>query len=158
MERQRMRSSALAAAVVVGTIPLAATALAQTPANTSVSGQVRPVLAQDSPGGPWCSIADGSATLQASDSSHAMLSLPEVTYFDGNTYYMLDDQLRLVFTNTDSGTIEFKEPKEYPLAVTHPIFTDYDEIIKASSNQFRISFAINFPNCTLPILVEYEAS
>jgi hypothetical protein len=73
--------------LIIAGIPLV-DAQAQIPADTLVTGQSEPSLAQATPGGPWCFVGRGLSTLQVNaNGTQAVISLAEVTYFDGTTYY-----------------------------------------------------------------------
>jgi hypothetical protein len=134
-------------------------AQAQIPASTLVAGQSQPARAQTTPGGPWCFVGRGLSTFQGNGSGTlAVVSLPEVTYFDGTSYYLLDGQARLIFSTATTGFIKFKLTSEYPLSVTRPAFSNYTETIAipANANQITLSFSVNFPSCTLPVSILYE--
>ena len=100
--------------IVAAAIPLVE-AQAQIPANTLVTGQSQPARAQATPGGPWCFVGRGLSAFQGNASgTEAVVSLPEVTYFDGTSYYLLDGQARLDFTTASTGNIKFKLTSELP--------------------------------------------
>lgn len=142
--------------LVVAGIPLVE-AQAQIPADTLVTGQSQPVLAQATPGGPWCFVGRGLSTLQVNaDGTQAVVSLAEVTYFDGTSYYLLDGQARLIFSTATTGNIKFKLTPEYPWSVKEPPFSNYTETVGSVANQITLSFLVNFPSCTLPISILYE--
>jgi hypothetical protein len=69
-----------------------AVAQAQIPGKQMVSGQVWPMLVQVDPTnsvGAWCFVGRGLSIFEASaDGSDAVISLPEVFYFDGAAYYL----------------------------------------------------------------------
>lgn len=128
-----------------------------------VSGQVRPSLAQANPGGAWCFVGRGLSMFEASsDGSQAVISFPEMTYFDGTTYYQLNGQTHLNFSSTTDGHIKFKYTSEYPTTVTNPAFSNYSEVVGEAANLTVVTFTINFTNgvlssnCTLPITIKYE--
>jgi hypothetical protein len=142
--------------IVAASIPLAA-AQAQIPAHTLVSGQTRAAVAQATPGGAWCFVGRGLSTFQGNaNGTQATISLPEVTYFDGSAYYLLDGQTRLVFTTATSGNIRFKQIPEYSSTVTYPTFSDYTEVLGNLPNQVVVTFSVSFPSCTLPVYIQYE--
>ena len=142
--------------IVAAGIPLVQ-AQAQIPADTLVTGQSQPVRAQATPGGPWCFVGRGLSTFQGNASgTEAVVSLPEVTYFDGTTYYLLDGQARLNFSTASTGNIKFKLTPEYPLSVKNPPFSDYTETVENPANQIMVSFSVNFPSCTLLVSILYE--
>ena len=86
---------------------------------------------------------------------------PEVFYFDGTTYYLLNGLSHLNFTSPTGGTIKFRYT-DYPVAVTIPAFTNYSEVAGDSPNLTVVNFSINFTNgtnssnCTLPVTIKYE--
>jgi hypothetical protein len=142
--------------IVAAGIPLVQ-AQAQIPADTLVTGQSQPARAQATPGGPWCFVGRGLSTFQGNASgTEAVVSLPEVTYFDGTTYYLLDGQARLNFSTASTGNIKFKLTPEYPLSVKNPPFSDYTETVENPANQIMVSFSVNFPSCTLLVSILYE--
>jgi hypothetical protein len=142
--------------IVAAGIPLAG-AQAQIPADTLVTGQSLPTLAQATPGGPWCFVGRGLSTFQGNaNGTQAVVSLPEVTYFDGTSYYLLDGQARLIFSTATTGNIKFKLTSEYPLSVMRPLFSNYTETIANPANLIWLSFSVNFPSCTLPVSILYE--
>jgi hypothetical protein len=142
--------------IVAASIPLAA-AQAQIPPHVLVSGQTRPALAQATPGGAWCFVGRGLSTFQGNaNGTQATVSLPEVTYFDGSAYYLLDGQTRLVFTTATSGNIGFKQTPEYSSTVTYPTFSKYAEVPGSLPNQVVVTFSVSFPSCTLPVYIQYE--
>jgi hypothetical protein len=142
--------------IVAAGIPLVQ-AQAQIPADTLVTGQSQPARAQATPGGPWCFVGRGLSTFQGNASgTEAVVSLPEVTYFDGTTYYLLDGQARLDFSTASTGNIKFKLTPEYPLSVKNPPFSDYTETVENPANQIMVSFSVNFPSCTLLVSILYE--
>ena len=142
--------------IVAGGIPLVE-AQAQIPADTLVTGQSQPARAQAMPGGPWCFVGRGLSTFQGNASgTEAVVSLPEVTYFDGTNYYLLDGQARLDFSTASTGNIKFKLASEYPLSVIKPPFSNYTEAVGNPTNRTWLSFSVNFPLCTLPVSILYE--
>jgi hypothetical protein len=142
--------------IVAAGIPLVQ-AQAQIPADTLVTGQSQPARAQATPGGPWCFVGRGLSTFQGNASgTEAVVSLPEVTYFDGTTYYLLDGQARLDFSTASTGNIKFKLTPEYPLSVKNPPFSEYTETVENPANQIMVSFSVNFPSCTLLVSILYE--
>jgi hypothetical protein len=143
--------------IAMAGIALAARAQAQIPSHTLVSGQSRPALAQATPGGAWCSVGRGLSVFQGNtDGTQATISMPEVTYFDGTTYYLLDGQTRLVFFSASDGNIKFKQTPEYSTYITNPTFSSYTETAGNPSNLISVTFSVNFPSCTLPVYILYE--
>jgi hypothetical protein len=137
-------------------------AQAQLPGKQVVGGQVHSALAQANPGGAWCFVGRGLSIFEASaNGSQAAISLPEVFYFDGTTYYLLNGLSHLNFTSPTGGTIKFRYT-DYPVAVTIPAFTNYSEVAGDSPNLTVVNFSINFTNgsnssnCTLPVTIKYE--
>ena len=64
--------------IVAAGIPLVE-AQAQIPADTLVTGQSQPAVAQATPGGPWCFVSRGLSTFQGNaNGTEAVVSLPEV--------------------------------------------------------------------------------
>jgi hypothetical protein len=69
-----------------------------------VAGQVQTALVYGG-GTSWCFVNDGSTEFQISqDASKAVISFPELTYFDGTDYYELNGQTLLRFTSTREAT------------------------------------------------------
>ena len=137
-------------------------AQAQLPGKQVVGGQVHSALAQANPGGAWCFVGRGLSIFEAAaNGSQAAISLPEVFYFDGTTYYLLNGLSPLTFTSPTGGTIKFRYT-DYPVAVTIPAFTNYSEVAGESANLTVVNFSINFTsgtnssNCTLPVTIKYE--
>ena len=164
-----MRRLLVAFAIVV--LPWAAalpgaTAEAQLPSKQLVSGQVRPMLVQTdqtNATGAWCFVGRGLSMFEASaDGSQAVISFPEVIYFDGTHYYQLNGQTHLNFATPTSGHIKFKYTTEYPAAVTNPAFSNYTEAAGDAANLTVVNFSISFTNgtmssnCTLPVTIKYE--
>ena len=142
--------------IVAAGIPIVG-AQAQIPSDTLVTGQSQPARAQATPGGPWCFVGRGLSAFQGNASgTEAVVSLPEVTYFDGTSYYLLDGQARLDFSTASTGNIKFKRTPEYPLSVTRPPFSNYTETVENPANRIMLSFSVNFPSCTLPVSILYE--
>lgn len=143
-----------------------AVAQAQIPGKQMVSGQVWPMLVQVNPTssvGPWCFVGRGLSIFEASaDGSQAVISLPEVFYFDGAAYYQLGGQTHLNFTTPTSGHLRFKYAPEYPAAVTLPAFSNYTEAQAEAPNLTLVNFSLSFTNgtnssnCTLPVKIKYE--
>jgi len=139
---------------------------AQLPGKQLVSGQVRPTLAQSNPfsaTGAWCFVGRGLSMFEASaDGSQAVISFPEVIYFDGTTYYQLNGQTHLNFATPTTGHIKFKYTTEYPATITNPAFSNYSEAAGEASNLTVVNFSISFTsgtnasNCTLPVTIKYE--
>jgi hypothetical protein len=137
-------------------------AQAQLPGKQVVGGQVHSALAQANPGGAWCFVGRGLSIFEAAaNGSQAAISLPDVFYFDGTTYYLLNGLSHLTFTSPTGGTIKFRYT-DYPVAVTIPAFTNYSEVAGDSANLTVVNFSINFTNgsnssnCTLPVTIKYE--
>jgi hypothetical protein len=137
-------------------------AQAQLPGKQVVGGQVHAALGQANPGGAWCFVGRGLSIFEGSaNGSEAVISLPEVFYFDGTTYYLLNGLTHLNFTSPTGGTIKFRYT-DYPVAVTIPAFTNYSEVAGESANLTVVNFSINFTNgtnssnCTLPVTIKYE--
>jgi hypothetical protein len=158
-----MRRLLVAIALAMAVLPWA-TAEAQLPSKHLVSGQVHPMLAQANPGGAWCFVGRGLSMFEAStDGSQAVISLPELFYFDGAAYYQLGGQGHLNFTSATDGHIKFRYTTEYPTIVTIPAFSNYSEVAGEAPNLTVVNFWINFTtgtdssNCTLPITIKYEA-
>jgi hypothetical protein len=100
-------------------------------------------------------VRQGSSQFQRNaTNSVAVISFPEVIYFDGATYYPLDGQARLAFSSATTGTIKFKFWGTAN-SITNPVFIDYSETF--NGQQYIVSFSITFPNnCTLPIFAGFE--
>jgi len=143
-----------------------AVAQAQIPGKQMVSGQVWPMLVQVDPTnsvGAWCFVGRGLSIFEASaDGSDAVISLPEVFYFDGAAYYQLSGQTNLSFATPTSGHIKFRFASEYPNVVTFPAFSSYSEAQAEAPNLTLVNFLVNFTNgtnsstCTLPVKIKYQ--
>jgi hypothetical protein len=140
--------------VIVG-LGWATSGRAQLPPDASVGGQVQFAQAFGSNRGSWCYVRQGSSQFQRNaTNSVAVISFPEVIYFDGATYYPLDGQARLAFSSATTGTIKFKFWGTAN-SITNPVFIDYSETF--NGQQYIVSFSITFPNnCTLPIFAGFE--
>ena len=122
-----------------------------------VAGQVQTALVYGS-GTSWCFINDGSTEFQISqDTSKAVISFPEFTYFDGIEYYELNGQTILKFTGTTGGNLHFKLRPNLPDQVHNPVFTNFTQTYNAPTDQLIIRFDIVFPACTLPVYAVYDA-
>jgi hypothetical protein len=150
--------------IAVAVLPWAVARAQIIPAHQLVSGQVQAKLSQANSGGPWCFVGRGVSLFEGSaDGSTAVISLPEVLYFDGTNYYQLSGQTHLDFTTPTSGTFRFKLATEYPAAVTLTTFSNFSEGPGAPPGLAAVQFWINFTNgtnssqCTLPVLIRYEA-
>jgi len=147
-----MRVFAVAVILIAGLCGASA-GRAQTP-NVLIAGQVESALAYGAPG--WCAVTQGSSTMQRNQAAPvAVVSFPELTYFDGAAYYLLDGQARLTFTSATAGVIYFKNTG-FAKSISSPPFDKFSET--ARGKQYFVRFSIVFPhNCTLPISVDFEA-
>jgi hypothetical protein len=150
-----MRITSIARGVIVALI-VASSAQAQTPPDQSIGGQVQGALAYGTAGN-WCYIAQGATQFQRNGAGPtAVLSLPEVIYFDGGTYFPLSGQTRLTFSNTTSGTIKFKLWGSTIASNSSQAFVNYSETF--NGQQYLVNFDVSFPNnCTVHIYASYEA-
>jgi hypothetical protein len=122
-----------------------------------VGGSVRAALAYGS-GFSWCLVDNGNTEFQINQSNtRGVISFAELVYFDGSTYYSLDGQSKLIFSNSTSGTIHFKQLPTYPNSIQSPVFINFTQTYNAVSDQIFVTFDIVFPNCTLPIYAAYDA-
>jgi hypothetical protein len=121
-----------------------------------VAGQVKPTVAYGT--GTWCLVDNGNTLFQISqNNTKAVISLTEVIYFDGATYYQLSGQSILTLNDATSGTIRFKQTPAYPDLVRNPAFTNFAQTFNAATDQLIVTFNIGFPNCTLPIFAVFDA-
>jgi hypothetical protein len=121
------------------------------------AGQVQTALVYGG-GTSWCFVNDGSTEFQISqDTSKAMISLPELTYFDGTDYFQLNGQTILTFTSSTGGSLHFKLRPNLPGPVHNPMFTNFLQTYNAPTDQLIIRFNIVFPACTLPVYAVYDA-
>jgi hypothetical protein len=150
----RMNKLFLVIWVIVG-LGWATSAIAQLPSDASVGGQVQFAQAFGENRGSWCYVGQGSSQFQGNaTNSVAVISFPEVIYFDGAAYYPLNGQARLTFSSATTGTIRFKFWGTAN-SITDPVFTGYSETF--NGQQYIVSFNIAFPNnCTLPIFAGFE--
>jgi hypothetical protein len=127
---------------------------AQTTPDVLIAGQVASALAHGEPG--WCAVTQGSSAIQRNRAAAiAVVSFPELTYFDGTTYYLLNGQARLTFKSATAGIIDFKNTN-FAKSISSSQFDKYSEM--SSGKQYFVRFAIVFPhNCTLPISADFEA-
>ena len=158
----RMRRLLLTIAIAV--LPWAVARAQIIPAHQIVSGQVQPRVSQVNPGGAWCFVGRGVSIFEGSaDGATAVVSLPEVFYFDGTNYYLLSGQTHLGFTTPTSGTFRFKLAPEYPAAVTLTTFSNFSEGPGAPPGLAVVQFSVNLTNgtnssqCALPVVIRYEA-
>lgn len=122
-----------------------------------VTGQVQTALAYGG-GTSWCFVNDGSTEFQINQAaSKAVVSFPELTYFDGTNYYELNGQTILTFSSATGGTSHFKLRPNLPNPVHNPVFTNFTQTYNASTDQLIVRFDIVFPACTLPIYSVYDA-
>ena len=122
-----------------------------------VVGQVQTALVYGD-GTSWCFVNDGSTEFQISqDASKAVISFPELTYFDGTDYYELNGQTILKFTSTTGGNLHFKLRPNLPDPVHNPVFTNFTQTYSVPADQLIIRFSIAFPACTVPIYAVYDA-
>jgi hypothetical protein len=122
-----------------------------------VAGQVQTDLVYGT-GTSWCFVNDGSTEFQISqDASKAVISFPELTYFDGTNYYELNGQTILRFTGTTGGNLHFKMRPNLPDPVHNPVFTNFTQTYNGPTDQLIIRFNIVFPACTLPVYAVYDA-
>jgi hypothetical protein len=122
-----------------------------------VAGQVQTALVYGG-GTSWCFVNDGGTEFQISqDASKAVISFPELTYFDGTDYYELNGQTILSFTSATGGTLHFKLRPNLPNPVHNPVFTNFTQTYSAPTNQLIIRFNIAFPACSLPVYAVYDA-
>jgi len=152
--------------IVMAVLPWAAAQAQIIPAHQIVSGQVQPMLAQTNPligNGAWCFVGRGVSIFQGNaDGTLAVISLPEVFYFDGTNYYLLSGQTHLQFADATSGNIRFKFAPEYPAAVTNTAFSNFSEVPGAPPGLAVVQFSVHFTNltdssqCTLPVTIRYE--
>jgi hypothetical protein len=122
-----------------------------------VVGQVQTALVYGD-GTSWCFVNDGSTEFQISqDASKAVISFPELTYFDGTDYYELNGQTILKFTSTTGGNVHFKLRPNLPDPVHNPVFTNFTQTYSVPTDQLIIRFSIAFPACTVPVYAVYDA-
>lgn len=122
-----------------------------------VAGQVQTALVYGG-GTSWCFVNDGGTEFQISqDASKAVISFPELTYFEGTNYYELNGQTILKFTSTTGGNLHFKMRPNLPDAVHSPVFTNFTQAYSAPTDQLTVKFNIVFPDCTLPVYTVYDA-
>ena len=122
-----------------------------------VAGQVQMALVYGS-GSSWCYANDGSTEFQINQAaSKAVISFPELTYFDGSNYYELNGQTILTFSSTTAGNLHFKERPNLPSPIHNAAFTNFTQSYNASTDQLVVAFNIVFPACTLPVYAVYDA-
>lgn len=141
------------AVVLLGISGLAAPSHGQTP-NVLISGQIELALAYGQTG--WCAVTQGSSAVQRNQAAPiAVISFPELTYFDGATYYLLNGQARLTFESPSRGVIHFKNT-EFGSSISSARFEKFSESF--NGREYVIRFSIAFPNnCKLPISADFEA-
>ena len=109
-------------------------------------------------GASWCFVEDGSTEFQINQAaSKAVISFPELTYFDGTNYYGLNGQTILTFSSATGGSLHFKLRPNLPNPVHNPIFSNFTQTYNAPTDQLIVTFSIVFPACTLPVHAVYDA-
>lgn len=122
-----------------------------------VAGQLQTALVYGS-GGAWCFVEDGSTEFQISQTaSKAVITFPELTYFDGTNYYGLNGQTILTFSSATGGSLHFKLRPNLPNPVHNPVFTNFTQTYNSPTDQIVVRFNIVFPSCTLPVYAVYDA-
>ena len=122
-----------------------------------VAGQLSTALVYGG-GTSWCFVDDGSTEFQINQAaSKAVISFPELTYFDGTTYYGLNGQTILTFSSATGGNLHFKLRPDLPDSVHNPVFSNFTETYNAPTDQLIVKFNIIFPTCTLPVNAVYDA-
>jgi hypothetical protein len=133
----------------------ASPALAQSPPDQLIQGQVQGVRATNNSQG-YCYVTTGASEIQMSAGvpTTGVISFPELGYWDGS-FHDLSGQARLVFTSGTAGTIRFKLwPKT---AYSAPPFSGFVSTAY-TGGQYVVTFNILFPNnCTLSIYGNYES-
>lgn len=122
-----------------------------------VAGQVQTALVYGG-GTSWCFVDDGGTDFQINQAaSKAVISFPELTYFDGTNYYGLNGQAILTFSSGTGGNVHFKLRPNLPNLVHNPPFTNFAQTYNAPTDQLVVRFNIVFPACTLPVAAVYDA-
>ena len=122
-----------------------------------VAGQLQTALVYGD-GTSWCFVEDGSTEFQINQAaSKAVISFPELTYFDGTNYYGLNGQTILTFSSATGGSLHFKLRPNVPDPVHNPVFTNFTQTYNAAADQLIVGFSIVFPACTLPVHAVYDA-
>ena len=134
--------------VTLAAFATASAARAQVPPGVLITGQVQFAYANNG-GTNWCSVKQGASDYQRRVTK-AVISLPELTYFNG-AYFPLDGQARLIFASATGGTVKFKF---WGPTATAP-FSGYSETFNGT--QYIVSFSIAFLGCTLPIVAGFES-
>lgn len=148
--------------IVLAAIGAALGSLSPTPAESFtygrlVAGEVQTALVYGS-GTSWCFVADGNTEFQINQTfTKAVISFPELTYFDGTTYYGLNGQTILTFSSSTGGSVHFKMRPSLPAPVHNPAFTNFTQTYNAPTDQLIVKFNIVFPDCTLPVFAVYDA-
>ena len=142
-----------AAAVLLGVFCFAAAGRAQTIPNSLMAGQVSAALAYG--GNGWCAVTQGGGTIQRDQSAGiAVISFPELTLFDGTTYYLLNGQAHMGFTTGKVGSLRFKQTP-YPTAINTVPFSGFSE--STNGERYTVHFSITFSTgCVLPITAIFE--
>jgi hypothetical protein len=150
-----MRNQFFSFLLVLLSFAAAPPALAQSPPDQLIQGQVQGVRATNN-NGVYCYVTTGASEIQISAGvpTTGVISFPELAYWDGS-YHDLSGQARLVFTSANAGAIRFKLwPKT---AYSDPPFSGYVSTAYAGG-QYVVTFNIVFPNnCTLSIYGNYES-
>jgi hypothetical protein len=122
-----------------------------------VAGQLQTALVHGS-GGSWCFVENGGTEFQINQTaSKAVVSFPELTYFDGANYYGLNGQTILTFSSATGGSLHFKVRPDLPNAVHNPAFTNFAQTYNSATDQLIVTFNIAFPACMLPVYAVYDA-
>ena len=109
----------LAFAAVLGSLtPITADAFTY---GKLVAGQLQTALVYGG-GTSWCFVEDGGTEFQINQAaSKAVISFPELTYFDGTNYYGLNGQTILIFSSATGGSLHFKLRPNLPNPVHNPM-------------------------------------
>ena len=137
------RFAMAASAVCLMSIPAHAT-----PADILVSGQMAPALVHGS--ASWCAVSQGTTTFQSNGTTtFAAITFPELTYFDGTNYDMLDGLGQMTFASASAGTIKFIDTG----MAKH--FSNFHQ--RYDGTAYHISFSIDLDStCKLPIAGIFE--
>lgn len=140
--------------IFAGMFCLAVEGHAQSIPDALIAGQVASALAYGQPG--WCAITQGNSAIQENQTTGiAVISFPELTLFDGTTYYLLNGQARLRFKSKTSGIIRFTETA-YSNTVISPTFSGFSK--STVGINYIVSFMVTFSNnCVLPITASFRA-
>jgi hypothetical protein len=130
---------------------VAVPAAAQVP-DVLFRGTTRPILEHGT--GAWCAVELGPTSFQRGTPQRVLISFPAVHYtLTGApaTYYTLSGNARMIFATSTTGALKFDQPKNYPVDILEPDFSQYNETYNATKGSLQVRFRLRFANCHLVV-------